>query len=118
MVNTKELAAQTERLLRWNERILQAFQERGQGKEADFYEEIQPFILEIEADLNKWKALSKQWVAEQRPKYIHTAQIEQTYDNLQNNALQCFVGQRKEKRFKETYKAVAFVLQRILQLIR
>ncbi|MGE1024114.1 DUF1798 family protein, partial [Bacillus sp. GMs2/2] len=51
----------------------------------------------------------------EKPKYIHVQQIDQVYDNLQTNVLQCFVNKGKGKRFFETHQAISYTLQNIVE---
>ena len=60
---------------------------------------MKPFVDMVDEELKKWKELAYTWIKEEKPKYIHVQQIDQVYDNLQTNVLQCFVNKGKGKRF-------------------
>ncbi|MFD3446069.1 YppE family protein [Microbacteriaceae bacterium 4G12] len=104
----------TETLLAWNDRTLEKMQEQTETSNVDFFAEIKPFVEQIDIALEEWKDAALTWIVQEKPRYIHRLQVEQTYENLKQNALQCFASQVKKKRFKETHQAVAYVLHRIL----
>jgi hypothetical protein len=116
LYHTEELADLTNQLLAWNERIMKQFIERSK-READFYTEVKPFVEELDAAADNWKAAAEKWVNKEAPKYIHILQVQQTYDNIKKNGLDCFIPQVKEKHFKETYKAIDYVLRSILSAL-
>ncbi len=62
----------------------------------------------VDEELKVWKELAYEWIKEEKPKYIHVQQIDQVYDNLQTNVLQCFVNKGKGKRFFETHQAISY----------
>ncbi|PFE04273.1 DUF1798 domain-containing protein [Bacillus cereus] len=84
-------------------------------KEFDFYQDMKPFVDMVDRELEVWKELAYQWIKHEKPKYIHVQQIDQVYENLQNNALQCFVNKGKGKRFYETHQAILYTLQNIVE---
>lgn len=101
----------TKQLLDWNERVYQVFVR--ETKDADFQEEIQPFVEQVDRVLESWRRAAESWVKEEQPKHIHLLQINQVCENVRVNAVECF-GTAKPKRFKERYKAVEYVLRSIL----
>lgn len=114
MKHTEELLELTAQLLAWNEHTMQIFQKRTE-RETDFYTEVKPFVEKLDAAAEKWKETAELWISEEKPKYIHSVQIQQTYDNLQRSAVECFMPQTKEKRFNETHQAIEYVLNSILE---
>ena len=78
---------------------------------------MKPFVDMVDEELKKWKELAYKWIKEEKPKYIHVQQIDQVYDNLQTNVLQCFVNKGKGKRFFETHQAISYTLQNIVELM-
>lgn len=101
----------TRQLLDWNERAHQIFMR--ETKDADFQEEIQPFVEQVDYVLEEWRRAAESWVKEEQPKYIHSLQIKQVCENVRVNAVECF-GTVKPKRFRERYKAVEYVLRNML----
>ncbi|MEH7459224.1 hypothetical protein CON65_07590 [Bacillus pseudomycoides] len=89
-----------------------------EDKEFDFYMDMKPFVDMVDRELEGWKELAYQWIKQEKPKYIHLQQIDQVYDNLQNNALQCFVNKGKGKRFYETHQAILYTLQNVVELCK
>ncbi|WJE26402.1 YppE family protein [Bacillus cereus] len=107
-----------EALIRSSEKLMQYNDEANVKKremaEYDFYKDMKPFVDIVDAELEMWKELAYRWIKEERPKYIHVQQIDQVYDNLQTNVLQCFVNKGKGKRFFETHQAISYTLQNIV----
>ena len=101
----------TKQLLDWNGRSYQVFVT--EAKDADFHEEIQPFVEQVDCALEDWRRAAESWVKEEQPKHIHLLQIQQVCENVRVNAVECF-GTAKPKRFKERHKAVEYVLRNIL----
>jgi hypothetical protein len=117
---TRDLSNYTLQLMQYNENILRKFEETLQSEEEtiDFYCEMKPFVDGLDELAEKWKAAAEAWIAKERPKYIHLNQVEQTYDNIKNNALQAFSKKTKEKRFKQTFQAVKYVLESIQEELK
>ncbi|WP_369900329.1 YppE family protein [Bacillus manliponensis] len=106
----------TEQLIKYNDETIEMKQERQKDidREVDFYKEIKPFVNKVDEALEEWKGLALDWIRSEKPKYIHLAQVEQVYDNLQNNALQCFAKRTNKKRFHETHQAILYTLQSVV----
>lgn len=108
-----------EALIQSSEKLMQYNNEANEKKremiEYDFYEDMKPFVNMVDEELKVWKELAYKWIKEEKPKYIHVQQIDQVYDNLQMNALQCFVNKGKGKRFFETHQAISYTLQNIVE---
>lgn len=101
----------TKQLMDLNEQAHQVFVR--ETKDADFQEDIQPFVELVDCVLEDWMRAAESWVKEEQPKYIHLLQIKQVCENVRVNAVECF-GTAKPKRFKERYKAVEYVLRNML----
>lgn len=99
--------------MKYNDETIEKRKENKE-RDVDFFKEIKPFVDEVDETLGVWKELAVEWVRYERPKYVHPAQIEQVYENLQNNALQCFAKRTNEKRFHETHQAILYTLQLII----
>ncbi len=84
----------------------------------DFFNDVKPYVDEIEEIANKWKSLALDWVIEVKPKYLHAMQIETTYDNLLSNAVGGFFKDTKLKRFKDTYQSINYVLNQIIEQLK
>ncbi|MBK5425496.1 YppE family protein [Bacillus sp. TH30] len=105
------LIQSSEKLMQYND---EANVKKREMAEYDFYKDMKPFVDIVDAELEMWKELAYRWIKEERPKYIHAQQIDQVYDNLQTNVLQCFVNKGKGKRFFETHQAISYTLQNIV----
>ncbi|MBE7103137.1 DUF1798 family protein [Bacillus cereus] len=105
------LIQSSEKLMQYND---EANVKKREIDEYDFYKDMKPFVDMVDEELEVWKELAYSWIKEESPKYIHVQQIDQVYDNLQTNALQCFVNRGKGKRFFETYQAISYTLQNIV----
>ncbi|MGG0261556.1 YppE family protein [Bacillus mycoides] len=105
------LIQSSEKLMQYND---EANVKKREMAEYDFYKNMKPFVDIVDAELEMWKELAYRWIKEERPKYIHVQQIDQVYDNLQTNVLQCFVNKGKGKRFFETHQAISYTLQNIV----
>ena len=107
-----------EALIQSSEKLMQYNNEANVKRELteyDFYKDMKPFVDMVDEELKKWKELAYTWIKEEKPKYIHVQQIDQVYDNLQTNVLQCFVNKGKGKRFFETHQAISYTLQNIVE---
>ncbi|MBO9128204.1 YppE family protein [Bacillus sp. 165] len=117
---TKSLGNYTTQLLQCNENIVKRFERILQEEEysIDFYGDMKPFIDEVDKLAERWKAEAEAWIVKAAPKYLHISQVQQTYDNIKNNALDAFSQKTKEKRFKQTYQAIKYVLESMQQEIK
>ncbi|MFJ8355176.1 YppE family protein [Bacillus paramycoides] len=106
------LIQSSEKLMQYND---EANVKKREVDEYDFYKDMKPFVDTVDEELELWKGLAYRWIKKERPKYIHVQQIDQVYDNLQTNVLQCFVNKGKGKRFFETHQAISYTLQNIIE---
>ncbi len=99
-----------------NEKALRRLEQRLQeeGYEPDFFGEVKPYVDEFYPKKDEWQELCKQWIKEEKPKYIAPNQIDSTEENLNNVVLQSFYKDTKVKRFKQMYQANKYVLESIL----
>ncbi|UOY93432.1 YppE family protein [Ectobacillus sp. JY-23] len=108
-----QLLFYTNEVFQKNEEILKIFYKRME-QTADFYTDIKPFVEQTDELVKKWKKEAVEWVRAEKPRFIHIIQIEQAYENLQRNALECFMPHTKVRRFLETHRAIAYVLNNII----
>lgn len=80
----------------------------------DFYGEVKPFCDEGSKLLTEWRPFVLQWLAAEKPLYIHPSQIESTIENLETVMVQSFYKEAKSRRFFEQAKSVEYVLESIL----
>ncbi|MFS0863358.1 YppE family protein [Fredinandcohnia sp. 179-A 10B2 NHS] len=82
--------------------------------EADFYNDVKPFVDDVMKVADSWSELSKAWIISERPKNIHINQIDATHENIQLISIQSFYTDTKEKRFKNMYESILYVLDSII----
>ncbi|MCA1030471.1 YppE family protein [Bacillus timonensis] len=113
------LVQQTLRLLELNEKIRSLLNKKltMEGVQPDFYGEVKPFADMVNEEGLKWKELATQWVMKERPKYIHTMQIETTLENLTNLSVSVFYPDLKVKRSKATIESIKYNLEAVIQQI-
>lgn len=83
--------------------------------EFDFFQDVKPFCDLVKSTADKWKALCLVWIENEHPKHIHPPQINSICDNLNLLSVQSFYKDTKEKRFKEMYYAVHYLLENMLE---
>lgn len=108
----KTLIQSSKKLIHYNDEMIR---KKRENKEFDFYKDMKPFVNVVDQELEVWKELAFDWIEQEKPKYIHVQQIDQVYENLQKNALQCFVNKGNSKRFYETNQAILYTLQNIVE---
>ncbi|TXC93247.1 DUF1798 family protein [Metabacillus litoralis] len=82
-----------------------------------FYQDVKP-MFELALDkVQMWKPLAEEWVKMNKPKYIHSAQIDSTIDNIEQIVLQSFYKDINKQRFHNLYNSVEYVLSSILSEI-
>jgi len=111
----ERLIALTDALLTYNARARDQFMNRTRkdGYTVDFYGEVKPFADEVLNLVDEWKPLVLEWIASDRPLYVHPKQINDTYDNLTIISVTAFQKDTRRKRFHETVTSIEFVLKTI-----
>ncbi|WP_110112353.1 YppE family protein [Bacillus sp. CGMCC 1.16541] len=115
MITKSTVIELTEKLFVYNEKALSRLLHVHQTEaEADFYMEVKPYVDAFFIELDEWEMVTKKWIQDEKPKYIHLNQITSTIENLHNVVLQSFYKDTREKRFKQMYQANKYVLESIL----
>ncbi|MFT4413050.1 YppE family protein [Fredinandcohnia humi] len=83
--------------------------------EVDFFNEVKPFVDNVMRIADSWRELSKEWIKQEKPKNIHPNQIDATYENIQHISIQGFYQDTKQKRFKNMYESILYVLDSIIE---
>ncbi|WP_157842713.1 YppE family protein [Bacillus alkalisoli] len=91
------------------ESILQGKIEK--GEQPDFFLEVKPYADRVHALTEQWKISTTQWVKDNKPKYLHESQIENTAENIQLVSVQCFYPDTKKKRFQSMIQSIKYVLE-------
>jgi hypothetical protein len=81
--------------------------------EADFYEEVKPFADRIHKRVEMWEKEARDWVIENKPKYLYPIQIKTAAENIGYLGVYVFQKKMKEKRITEMVKSVLYVLRQI-----
>ncbi|MFA9556195.1 YppE family protein [Evansella sp. AB-rgal1] len=114
-----QLEQLTSKLFEVNKTILTNFEEYTLNKiDADFIKVVKPFADEVKEISDKWLPMALHFVETVKPKYLFKHQIEDVHENLQIEAVACFQGDTKRKRFLERNKSVAYTLDMLLQSIK
>ncbi|MCA0985737.1 YppE family protein [Guptibacillus algicola] len=110
IINTKQLMEITEeaRLQYVNRTQLDTY-------EVDFYGEVKPFADRALALLKEWEPLAKEWVIENKPKYLYPIQIKNTYENLEMVSVIAWQKDTGPKKFNERVQSIEYVLEKILE---
>ncbi|MBM7703315.1 YppE family protein [Metabacillus iocasae] len=115
MVTNLTVIELTEKLFTYNEEALtRLINVHETEAEADFYNEVKPYVDAFFKELDRWEEATKKWIQQAKPQYIHVNQITSTTENLHNVVLQSFYKETREKRFKQMYQANKYVLESIL----
>ncbi|MCH1624703.1 YppE family protein [Fredinandcohnia quinoae] len=81
--------------------------------EADFYNEVKPYVDEVMEIADRWMQLANDWIEKEKPKHLHPNQIDATHENIQLISIQGFYKDTKARRFKAMYESIMYVLESI-----
>jgi hypothetical protein len=118
MENYQELKTLTETLHQYTNQALHQFDLIKNSEESidiDFYHDVKPFADLVKNTAEEWKLLVLVWIENEYPKHVHSIQIVSACENLNLISVQAFFKETKEKRFKEMYHAVQYLLENILE---
>ena len=88
-----------------------------EGVRGDFHTEIKPFADEVKETALQWKEAATKWVNENKPKNLHTNQIETAADYLEVISVQAFFPETSKKRFLDQVQSVDYILQSMILAI-
>ncbi|WP_226666821.1 DUF1798 family protein [Metabacillus litoralis] len=91
--------------------------EKPEKTEDLFFREVKPAFDLASEKIKDWKPEADQWVKINKPKYIHSAQIDSTIDNIEQVVLQSFYKDINKQRFNNLHNSVEYVLKSILNEI-
>ncbi|TSB46960.1 YppE family protein [Alkalicoccobacillus porphyridii] len=114
-----QLRAHTTRLLELNQYAENIYlnETRTDGYEVDFFGMVKPFADEIKERSEEWLPLANELVEAKLPKDLHLNQLTQTVDNLEVVAIKSFYPETGLKKQIETFKAVAYVLKQVSDVL-
>ncbi|MFJ8235214.1 YppE family protein [Ureibacillus sp. NPDC094379] len=81
----------------------------------DFFNDVKPHADHIHSILVEWQQLTKQWIKENQPKYIHAQQVDNAVDAVDQFVVQSFYKKTSKKRFEQSVLAVHFTLTTLLR---
>lgn len=88
--------------------------EKKDNIEADFYNDVKPFVDDVQALLGTWKEEAAHFIDRNRPKYLHHSQLDETEENVSMIAVTCFQPNTSVKRFKEQVSSARYIFEDIL----
>lgn len=77
----------------------------------DFYNDVRPHTLAYDQKIEEWKELAKDYIKEQRPKYVHVSQIESAEEQMKQFIVQSFFKETSKKRFYQSIHAAIYTLE-------
>ena len=118
MMDTMNLLKQTNELLAACEEASERFYRmREENCAPDFYEEVKPYADKMRAVLIEWQRLAKAYIAYERPKYLHEAQIQNAVDAMEQFFVQSFYKETSKKRFLQSIQAVKYTLDTLKRTV-
>ncbi|WP_010301016.1 YppE family protein [Kurthia senegalensis] len=81
----------------------------------DFFNEVKPYADHIDGVIKEWKQEMEMWIAEEQPKYVRMAQIDNASEQLGQVVVQSFYRKTSKKRFFESIQAVKYTCETILR---
>ncbi|WP_307335463.1 DUF1798 family protein [Metabacillus malikii] len=81
--------------------------------ETYFYHNVKPAFEHIMEIVSLWEPMARKWVLVNKPKNIHTSQIDSTVENIEHIVLQSFYKDTNKQRFQNMYHSVEFVITAI-----
>lgn len=81
----------------------------------DFYGEVKPFADRTLHYLKEWEPLARQWVTENKPKYLYPIQIKNTFENLEMVSVVAWQKDTGPKKFNERVQSIEYVLEKIIE---
>ncbi|WP_160112362.1 DUF1798 family protein [Salicibibacter kimchii] len=88
-----------------------------EGRSFSFQEEIVPFVDDVQARAEEWRASVQTLLTTRTIGVLHPDQVEHTYENMYVMATESFQPHVQEKRYQERLQAVAYILNIVLEEI-
>ena len=83
---------------------------RERNAEPDFFNEVKPYADHMRMQLQRWKTLAYEWIMANKPKYMHTQQIDHAYDAMEQFFVQSFYKATSKKRFIQSVQSTKYTL--------
>ncbi|MGE6403951.1 YppE family protein [Bacillus velezensis] len=111
-MQTQSLLELTEQMI---EAVLEAEKRYQDGKESgrsyDFFEIIKPNVEKRDRLCALWTEAALAFIQENRPKYVHHAQIQAVTENFGELMLQSYVHHIHKKRYRDLTESVLYTLR-------
>lgn len=114
-----QLIEQTSKLItECDEAINRFYKMRELDAVPDFFQEVKPHADAVQAMLKDWQQQSYDWIRENRPKYMHTQQIDNAIDAMEQFIVQSFYKETSKKRFIQSVQSVHYTMSTFLRYIK
>jgi hypothetical protein len=115
MEQERQLISLSNKLLTYIEKAHERFElSKLEGIRGDFPTEVKPFADEVKDTAGIWKEAAVSWVNENRPKNLHSNQIETAADYLEVISVQAFFPETSRKRFIDQIQSVQYILRSVI----
>jgi hypothetical protein len=109
-------------LLQWTEALYQECDEswarflqmREMEKEANFFDEVKPYADNIHQLLAKWQQAANEFIATEKPKYVHALQIKNAAEQIDQFVVQSFYRTTSKKRLYQSIQAAKYTCETLL----
>ncbi|MCA0172037.1 YppE family protein [Bacillus sp. RAR_GA_16] len=120
MHDNKALRKLTAELLKINEeaRVQYTTRTHLNDYKVNFYDEVKPFADRALTLLKEWEPLAREWVMENKPKYLYPIQIKNTYENIEMISVVAWQKDTGPKKFNERVQSVEYVLEKLLEEVK
>lgn len=108
----------SKKLIDYTESALSRYEySKKEGIRGDFHTEVKPFADEVKGTAIIWKEAAVNWVIQNKPKNLHSSQIETAADYLEVISVQAFFPETSRKRFLDQIQSVEFILNSMILAI-
>ena len=117
-MDIKNLIEQTNTLISaGDEAVNRFYRMREEDRSPDFYNEVKPYADHMQTVLQSWQQLANEYITLQRPKYVHTVQIHNAVDAMEQFFVQSFFKETSKKRFLQSVQSVKYTLETLQRAI-
>ena len=106
-----ELLTMTNELLTaCDEATARFYDMRERDIEPDFFADVKPYADNMRALLVTWQQLAHEWITANRPKHMHTQQIDHARDAMEQFFVQSFYKATSKKRLIQSIESTKYTL--------
>lgn len=115
MEQEQQILSLSKKLIAHLENALKRYEyAKKEGVRGDFNTEVKPFADEVKETAVVWKEAAVKWVKDNKPKNLHSSQIETAADYLEVISVQAFFPETSRKRFLDQIQSVEFILNSMI----